>query len=243
MSAPRRYPGRRLLATAIRAYQRFLSGRGPMKRVICTFMHTESCSAYGLRAAETLAHSLPHALGLIRARIRMCGSATLYRLPHGAHAGSAPGLVWGDAHDREPLDLEHALCAAGELPETRAAVLRARAMVARQTGDVGALRDCVQRAGALTSERSRIVVRKGDGLMRALRLRLGQKLVMTALFMALVIMLAPAWITAICALGAADLVWQWTAHHVRRSRRMERLAAAAMFQRPVLWTLSRSLGS
>ncbi|EDM79363.1 hypothetical protein PPSIR1_02381 [Plesiocystis pacifica SIR-1] len=117
------------LRTAILAYRRWASGRGPLRRVGCTFAHGESCSAYGLRMAET-SPSLGLALARIRGRLHRCRGASVYRVHRGARRDA---LAWGCDHD-EPHTLEDELCAARERPSTRAAVLAVSLEVARYRG-------------------------------------------------------------------------------------------------------------
>ena len=119
--------GRRALSLAIRGYRRWLSGRGPLRRVSCTFASTESCSAYGLRAVDEIATSLPHAIGLVRARVRACRHASVYRF--------ANGLGWERAHDEAPSEIARSMVARGERADTVAQVIAARMMVAKWRGE------------------------------------------------------------------------------------------------------------
>ena len=80
-----------LLHVLVLAYRRWLSGRGPLRDVACTFAHAESCSAYALRLLESRGGL--RALRLIRRRLRRCGDASLYRLSSGR-------LGWGELHER-----------------------------------------------------------------------------------------------------------------------------------------------
>lgn len=225
----RRYRGQRTLARAIRAYRRLASGRGPFRRVVCTFGHTESCSAYGLRVADEVARSLPQALALIRGRLRRCGSAALYRVPAGSDA--TPGLLWGEALDRDPAELDAELDAAGERDDTRALVLRARAMVARYSGDPGVMQHSLSRARALASERSGLVVRRGAGLLHAQYQRLCGRIAAAVLLQGALVIGAPAWLAAVCGVIVAGLAWQWSRYCIRRARRIDRLLAASRFRR------------
>jgi putative component of membrane protein insertase Oxa1/YidC/SpoIIIJ protein YidD len=127
---------RPLLALAIRGYRRYLSGRGPLRRVRCTFHATESCSAYGLRAVEQLSTSFPHALRLVRARIRMCRCTSIYRFEH--------GLGWERDHELEPAALMTSLVERGEHDDTIAQVLAARTVVAKWCGDRDAYASALQ---------------------------------------------------------------------------------------------------
>jgi putative component of membrane protein insertase Oxa1/YidC/SpoIIIJ protein YidD len=147
----------RALVVAIRAYRRWLSGRGPLRQVRCTFHDNESCSAFGLRAARE-APSARVALGRIRRRIRRCGDASLFALDalpetetgarartrartrtrtRGGSETSIRVLGWGADHDR-PLDELHTeLVEDGETDAVRARVLSAREVASRWRGDIG----------------------------------------------------------------------------------------------------------
>lgn len=146
----KRYFGRRPAALAIRAYRRWLSGRGPLRRVACTFAATESCSAYGLRAVEELASSLPEAVRLVRARVHACRGVSVYRFPD--------GFGWERDHELAPAALASALAARGERPETVAQVLAARTLIARWRGE----RAVYAQAKQLAQPSGRIPVRAGD---------------------------------------------------------------------------------
>lgn len=125
-------PARRVVAAAIAGYRRWLSGRGPLARVRCTFHHGQSCSAFGLRAVDE-APGTWAALGRIRRRLRRCGASSIHALtdPEGRRA-----LGWGPDHDRPLGELCAELTADGEHPADVAAVLAAREVVARWRGDV-----------------------------------------------------------------------------------------------------------
>ena len=122
---------RRALAAAIRGYRRWLSGRGPLARVRCSFHASESCSAFGLRAATT-APSTWQAVARIRRRLRRCRDVSVYALPgeHGRHV-----LGWGADHDRDLDELCAELARDGESPAAQALVLAARGLVARWRSD------------------------------------------------------------------------------------------------------------
>lgn len=138
------------LVALIVLYRALLSGRGPLRRVRCSFHGTESCSAYGLRRARE-ARGVLRAVGDIRRRLRRCREVAVYR--------DGRALAWGEALDACPGALDGALRAAGELPASRALVLRTRAVVADYLGDTGAAADCRRRASELAPEPSAIVVR------------------------------------------------------------------------------------
>ncbi|MCL4227567.1 MAG: membrane protein insertion efficiency factor YidD [Myxococcales bacterium] len=122
---------RRVVVAAIAGYRRWLSGRGPLARVRCTFHHGQSCSAFGLRAVDE-APGTWAALGRIRRRLRRCGATSIHALtdPAGRRA-----LGWGPDHDRPLGELCAELTADGEQPADVAAVLAAREVVARWRGD------------------------------------------------------------------------------------------------------------
>ncbi len=171
------YPGQDLLVGAILCYRRFLSGRGPLRSVVCTFCRSESCSAYGLRVAREAAASLPEALRLIRGRLRRCRQAALYRFPD--------GWGWGECHDeRDPAALEGKLERAHELPVTLAAVLWSAALVARHRGDERLVRAFTLRAGRHGGQAGYVVVRDGRKLRRSLRQRLCVRLGLAGVLLA-----------------------------------------------------------
>jgi len=132
--------GNRVLVAAIRLYRRRLSGRGPLRRVACSFHHGESCSAYGLRVASE--RGAWDALGLITARLRRCRRLAVYTLarPANAHAhahahAGARGLGWGDGLALAPADLAAELHAADERADSAAVAWHARLAVARWRGE------------------------------------------------------------------------------------------------------------
>ena len=109
-----------MLVRLIRLYRAHLTGRGPFRRCRCTFEGTESCSAYGLRVAQE-AGSLS-ALRLIRARLRRCRGAAIYR---------GDGVwMWGRLYDAGGADaLVATLRAAGESPESCELVIDSARMI------------------------------------------------------------------------------------------------------------------
>lgn len=206
--------GRRSLAFVIRGYRRFVSGRGPLRRVCCTFASTESCSAYGLRATTEIATSLPHALGLVRARLRACRRMSIYRFSH--------GLGWERDHDRAPAELVAVLEARGERTDTIAQVLAARTAVAKWRGEREAL---VAARAASVGARHRVGVRAGDAAIarhRQVKRRGGVLAVACA-----VIALASLWALVPLALA---LVTALGAH--ASLARLEQQRVAAKFLRP-----------
>lgn len=120
--------GQHFLVLWIRLYRRCLSGRGALRRVRCTFHHSESCSTFGLRVART-SPSAWVALGRIRRRLRRCRDASIYATGPGA-------LAWGADHDRPLDELLATLTADTEAPASRAVVLAARLAISRFRGDL-----------------------------------------------------------------------------------------------------------
>jgi putative component of membrane protein insertase Oxa1/YidC/SpoIIIJ protein YidD len=157
--------GRRALEGAILLYRRHVSGRGPLRRVTCTFGRCESCSAYGLRVVREHARSLPHALRLVLERIRRCRSASVYRHDR--------ALSWGEDYDR-PDALDGVAAQAHEQPHTRQALLQAAIGVARYRGERRIVVRLLQRLRALpraVGEHVRLPLREGRGLREHLRAR------------------------------------------------------------------------
>lgn len=208
------YLGRRPAALAIRAYRRWLSGRGPLRRVCCTFSSTESCSAYGLRAVEDIAGSLLEAVRLVRNRIKACRRASVYRFP--------AGLGWDRDHELAPSQLVHLLVTRGEHRETIAQVLAARTLVARWRGDRASYAEAKRIAIAPAH---RIPVRAGDAAIRGYRrtmFRAGAVTVLAALLVSLhVVAIAPVLLGTLVLAGARA-----SAH------RLEQQRVAAKFLRP-----------
>jgi hypothetical protein len=129
---------------ALLLYRRLVSGRGPLRRVACSFADVESCSAFGLRAC-TEAQSLFQALSLIRRRLRRCRTAAVYRLA----SGEPLVLGWGEIYDDcTAAELDSALMAARERVETRAMVLATAARIASWRGQPDRAAGLVRRARA-----------------------------------------------------------------------------------------------
>lgn len=121
------------LIAALRGYRRWLSGRGPLRRVRCTFHPGETCGAFGLRAARE-APTAWHAVGRIRRRVRRCRDASVVLLDGGRALG------WGRDHERPLAEVVAELVADGEGPAARATVLAGRELVARWRSDAEELR-------------------------------------------------------------------------------------------------------
>jgi putative component of membrane protein insertase Oxa1/YidC/SpoIIIJ protein YidD len=212
MHAPRPWLGRRALEGAILLYRRHVSGRGPLRRVTCTFGRCESCSAYGLRVVRAHAHSLPHALRLIFERIRRCRSASVYR--------HAQALSWGEGYDR-PDELDEEAAQAHEQPHTRGALLRAAMGVVRYRGERRLVPRLLQRLRALpgaVGERMRLPLREGRGLREHLRARwlrgLAWPLVLGGLGLLLPLALAVG-LGAIASVAVVVATWRFIAERRR----------------------------
>ena len=147
---------RRALIAAIIGYRRWLSGRGPLARVRCTFHHSESCSAFGLRAARD-APTVTAALGRIRRRLRRCRGAALFAMTtaDGGHA-----LGWGADHDRPLPELCAELGRDGETAAAQATVLASREWVARWRSDADDVRAIAIARRALP--RAQVLMRRAD---------------------------------------------------------------------------------
>ncbi|MCI0457894.1 MAG: membrane protein insertion efficiency factor YidD [Gemmataceae bacterium] len=218
------YPGQTLLIGLIAFYRRWLSGRGPLRRVACTFGRTESCSAYGLRMAREVAGTLPEALRLIRARVRRCRRAALYRLPD--------GWAWGECYDADDCrDLERELTEARELPATTAAVLWSAALLARHCGDAGRLRACAELARGYGGPGHYVVIRDGRGLRGWLRRRLGVGLGLAGTLLAGACVLPSVLALAALAGALAAGLGCWGRHR-RQRERFEEQAVANAFTAP-----------
>ncbi|GAB4515849.1 MAG: hypothetical protein Tsb0020_34510 [Haliangiales bacterium] len=213
-----------LLVAAIRGYRRWLSGRGPLRAVRCSFERSESCSAYGLRVARDSPSALA-AARQIRARIRRCGQASLYRVD-GA-------LTWGDIYDRAPDALFDALARARELPVTQAAVMRARAQVAGASGHDAdraralSLAQAAQSA-APSAPRAQVVVRSQRGLERTLRRQRNARLLRAMTPLCALVALT-GWLSLLPALLALALAVRAVRAHARAHQRIDRIIAARAF--------------
>jgi putative component of membrane protein insertase Oxa1/YidC/SpoIIIJ protein YidD len=206
--------GRRILAFAIRSYRRFISGRGPLRRVCCTFASTESCSAYGLRAVEEVATSFPHALGLVRSRLRACRRMSIYRF--------SSGLGWERDHDRSPAELVALLEARGERADTIAQVLAARTAIAKWRGERAEL--AAARPIAATAKH-RIGVRAGDAAI--LRHHQVKWRGVTLVVLAALVLTISLWAVVPLLYGAASAISARTS-----ALRLEQQRIAAKFLRP-----------
>ena len=116
----------RVLAWLILAYRRWLSGRGPLRAVRCSFAHGESCSAYGLRATAEAA-TAREAIGRILRRLGRCRDACLL--------GDGRTLSWSRLHDRPVEQIVGELSRDGEREPAIARMLGTRRAVAIWRGE------------------------------------------------------------------------------------------------------------
>lgn len=214
MVAERTWLGRRTLEVAISWYRRHVSGRGPLRRVTCTFGRCESCSAYGLRVVREHARSLPHALRLVFGRIRRCRTASVH---HHEHA-----LSWGEDYDRgEAIDDDAVL--AHEQPRTRGALLWAAIGVARYRGQRRLVQRLAERLRALPGaviEGARLPLRDGRRLREHLRARWLRRLVVPAFLVGLGLVLPLVLAAVILAVGVAAAIGA-TRRFVAERRRLD----------------------
>jgi putative component of membrane protein insertase Oxa1/YidC/SpoIIIJ protein YidD len=124
----------RLLALLILGYRRWLSGRGPLRRVRCSFAAQESCSAFGLRITR-IAASARDAIGRIVRRLRRCRDACL--------VADGTRITWAPIHDQPPEEIARGMRSDGEHDAAVARMLQTRRAVARWCGDLDAFRACV----------------------------------------------------------------------------------------------------
>jgi putative component of membrane protein insertase Oxa1/YidC/SpoIIIJ protein YidD len=211
------YLGQRALLGLIRGYRRHLSGRGPLRRVTCTFSATESCSAHGQRVAAEVARSLPGALRLIRARLRRCREASLYR--------AGPGLAWGELYDDLSPAFADQVAALPERPATRRLLLLSAAQVARYSGRPE-LALCLLGQARPLPGRPALVLRDGARVPAWLLRRLCRRglAVLVLLLLALLVPGPLCW-----GLAAAWALLGWRAQW-RRARRLYGLLMAARFR-------------
>ena len=224
---------RALLRLGIRGYRRFLSGRGPLSRVTCTFARSESCSAYGLRVATEASGTL-EALRLIRQRLSRCGRASLYK--------SRDDLAFGELYDDVSpgldldLDLDRgrgpdldrfyaALVAARESPESVALVARGAAQSALLLGRQDLARQHARLAGAGSAMPP---LRDADRVRAAWRWRLLLRvwLLGSGLGLGLGPVAGPWSVVPVILLGSLLLLG-----HVRRVQRLDRLLCRCAFTR------------
>ena len=214
----RGYLGRRALLAAIDGYRRWLSGRGPLRRVRCTFHHGETCSAYGRRIAAE-AEGLGPALGRIRRRLHRCADAALYALPEDV-------LGWGPAYDRPLASWQGELERDRELPATRAALMGARTAVARWRGDRRELHALATLAPAAGP---RLIVRRTDTTAGVRVAALARPLAIAAVVVILAALVLPLAITlAVAAVAAWPIAGRAGRLRGRRRRLRWQATAAAI---------------
>ena len=219
------------LAWAIRLYRRRVSGRGPLRRVTCSFHAAESCSAYGLRVSEEVATGLGQALGLIRRRLRSCGDVAIVRFPDGPdHPHGA--LAWGALHDRPISEVATELADAGERPDSCALVVSSRALVAAWRGDAVDAARCRVALTRLAVAPPRVVVRPGPATVRWLRHRVATRAGAGVALAVLLVLTVPALAAAAALALIAILTVVTTGPALRRLRRTSRHLRVAGLGRP-----------
>jgi putative component of membrane protein insertase Oxa1/YidC/SpoIIIJ protein YidD len=130
----------RLLAWLILAYRRWLSGRGPLRSVRCSFAQGESCSAYGLRATAEAA-TAREAIGRILRRLGRCRDACLL--------GDGRTLSWARLHDRSIEEIAGEMRRDGEREPAIARMLGTRRAVALWRAEHAAVRALAGTAGVV----------------------------------------------------------------------------------------------
>lgn len=206
---------RALLRLGIRGYRRFLSGRGPLARVTCSFARSESCSAYGLRVT-TESQGTMEALRLIRQRLARCGRASLYK--------SQDDLAFGELYDDlDPSRFYASLAAARESPESVALLARGAAQCALLMGLQDLARQHARRAGGC---RAMPPLRDARRVRTAWRWRLLIRLSLLGLCLGLWPVFGPWSVAPVILLGPLLLLG-----HLRRVQRLDRLLCQCSFTR------------
>lgn len=220
----------RALTWALTIYRARLSGRGPLRRVRCTFEHTETCGAYGLRVSRNLA--VRASVALIARRIGRCGALSLYR------DRERDAWLWHEQHealDAEALDAD--LERSRELGSTRAAVLRANALVGRELGDARRVAACRQRLAALPVTRApgapaeQLLVRDARGWFRKASRRRRARLALALLCALIAGACAGSWLQAQVAIAVSLLTGGALAWRASRSHARDRASPRAAGQR------------
>lgn len=229
----------RVLARLTGFYRARISGRGPLRAVRCTFERTETCGAYGHRVASS-EPPLRAALW-IGVRLRRCGHLALYR------DVERDTWLWHADHERsDPAQLDAALDRARELPSTRAAVLRANALVGRECGDPVRVAGCADGLRALRDDLAlddphgherpaQLLVRGLGAWFAKARRRRAIGLAIAALIGTLALGLGLiGWFfaAAACVTFAIVLAARAAHRHARDVRRAEGFIASALFSRP-----------
>jgi putative component of membrane protein insertase Oxa1/YidC/SpoIIIJ protein YidD len=225
----------RVLPRAIALYRAHLSGRGPLARVRCTFERTESCSAYGLRVAREA--SLVRAASLVAKRIRHCGCLSVYR------DRDRDAWLWHPVHEAKAAqEIDAELEVALELPATRAAVLRANALVGRELGDGARVAACRDLIGSIGETRAsgtppeQLLVRGAGAWFakarRRRRTRVVAALTLTTLIVVASLALGAQAMAGACVLAGIALVARASWRCAREVARGEGLLASAAFRSP-----------
>lgn len=209
----------RALVAAISAYQRHLSGRGPLRSVTCTFASTESCSAHGLRMAQT-APSVIAALKAMVGRLGRCRRASLYRLQGGNE------VVWDELYDDLDAD-RFSSTLNDELPETRAALVWAARIVADRCGAAHRLRRDLADLAKRPPRSDQLLTIRSDTVLRQ---RPSRGLWWELVFMSLLLLPAfllwgSAWMLALF-VAAAVVTVHAVVTYIRRKARVESLLDA-----------------
>lgn len=214
------YFGQDPLVALIRGYRRFLSGRGPLRAITCTFGKTESCSAYALRVVKD-ARNVPEAVRLIRARLCRCRQASLYRF--------ADGWGWGDIYDNHQNgSLYVALKNAKEAPSTIGSVLWTAALAARHRGEEHAVRSYAHQAKQTGGPGAYVVIRDGNNWHRFLYRRLMVRMA-CAIGLLLAALLLPLFLSLPCLAAAFLCLMASVQDHRRQQARFEMQTAANSF--------------
>ncbi len=211
----------RVLAAAIGGYRRWLSGRGPLRRVRCTFHAGESCSSFGLRAARE-APSAPAAWGRIRRRLRRCRDASLFAL---TAADGSRALGWGADHERPLDELCAELAADGEAAAACATVLAARELVARWRGDVVEVVELAPRRRGLPP--AQVALRHPPPPRRVAR-ALTWRVALASIVVPAAALVSPGPAIALAAAAAFMLIGSARGHLARWSRLRHQAGAAAL---------------
>lgn len=150
----------------------------------------------------------------------------------GEPAQQRHGLLWGEAFDQGMAAHDAALRAAGELPATRAAVLRAHALIAHHAHDPATSRRALHAAHRLHPGHARLLVRAGARLPARLRRRLLARILTWTALAALLCVLTPSWLAIPLTLAALFPLLSTIQAHIHRLRRLDHQAAASRFHAP-----------
>lgn len=203
---------RAALIFLITLYRRYLSGRGPLRGVRCSFAAHESCSAYGLRVAQR-SPSTRIALARIGRRLRRCGDACLRSDGH--------VVSWTEQHDEAPSAIATQMRDDAELDASIALMLHTRRAVATWCADPIATRACdVELALAPPVRTRRPIVVKFNAMVRRAVERLRRRTIF-AVVAIVALAVIPSWFdAALAALLVAGVALAARAV-IRTSRRFE----------------------